>query len=213
MTKQSRLWIVGIDEVGRGALAGPVVVAAVSMPRKIKIRNAELGNLRDSKKLTPRLREEWLGFFKNRQEISYAIARVYPRQIEKNNITGAANLAALRATKRLVKNCGLKIENCSVFLDGGLFLGNGEQPKNSKTIVGGDEKFTAIKIASIVAKVYRDKLMLKLAKKYPSYGFDVHKGYGTRQHISAVKKHGPSPAHRSSFDPIKKIMYNVKNND
>ena len=125
-------------------------------------------------------------------------ARVYPRGIERMNISAAANLAAQRAFNRLSAVHRLKPKT-PVFLDGGLFLGNGGQRKKAKTIIKGDEKLTAIKIASIVAKVHRDRFMCRLAKRYPSYGFEMHKGYGTKAHLRAIKKHGPSAAHRLTF--------------
>lgn len=139
--------------------------------------------------------------------VRFAFARVYPRQIEKRNISGAANLAALRAFSRLaiVAKIG---PNAKVFLDGGLFLGSrAEQQKRAKngrktiakTVIKGDEKIPAVAAASILAKVYRDRLMTRMAKKYPAYGFEVHKGYGTAAHRRAVKKHGPTPIHRLTF--------------
>ena len=191
-------YTIGIDEVGRGSLAGPVVVAAVAMPKKLILRNEGLGKLRDSKKLSAKQREAWTKYFKNHQKISYALARVYPKTIDRINISRAANLAALRAFCRLIYD--LRIKNYEAFLDGGLFLGNGKSRNNNgKTIIKGDEKITAIKIASIVAKVWRDNVMKRLAKKYPRYGFEIHKGYGTKIHFAAIKKFGPSEVHRRSF--------------
>ncbi|MBU6500859.1 MAG: ribonuclease HII [Patescibacteria group bacterium] len=190
-------FIIGIDEVGRGSLAGPVTVAVACMPWNLKIINRSLGKLRDSKKLTAKQRERWFNFFKNHNGINCALARVFPRQIEKINISQAANLAALRAYKKL--NFKLKISNAKIFLDGGLFLGRGEQPKNAKTVIRGDEKIRAVSIASIIAKVSRDRAMVRLARVYPQYGFDVNKGYGTRKHLKAIKKHGPSKVHRLTF--------------
>ncbi len=199
-------WIVGIDEVGRGALAGPVVVAAAAIPRGLTIRNAELGALKDSKKLTAKQREAWDGYLNNHPDIHFALARVYPRQIEKQNISRAANIAAERAFGRLFAITGKSGNNkirtstkTSVFLDGGLFLGNGTRRQKAKTVIKGDEKISAIKIASIIAKVYRDRLMRRLGKKYPQYNFEIHKGYATLLHRTAIKKHGPSTAHRLTF--------------
>jgi ribonuclease HII len=205
-------FIIGIDEVGRGSLAGPVTVAAVCLPanRKSQIANRQLGNLRDSKKLTPKQRAAWFEYFKSHPKINYAVARVYPRVIEKINISRAANTAALRAVGRLIKNCKLsanccrfasggKIKNLRVFLDGGLYLGNGGQPKFARTVIRGDEKIKAIAAASIVAKVWRDRIMARLAKKYPVYGFEKHKGYGTPSHRQAIKRFGISPVHRKTF--------------
>lgn len=186
-------WVVGIDEVGRGALAGPVVVAAAAMPRGFAPRNRTLGALKDSKQLLAKKREAWCEYFDQHPRVEFALARVYPRQIEKRNISKAANLAAKRAFERLGRRVA------AVFLDGGLFLGNGEQPKSAKTIIKGDEKISVIKVASIVAKVHRDALMVHLAKKYPEYKFDVHKGYGTAAHRRAIGELGPCPAHRLTF--------------
>lgn len=188
---------IGIDEVGRGALAGPVTVAAVAVPRELRIRNYELGNLKDSKKLSSKKREAWFAFFKNHSQIAYAVARVYPKKIDRINISNAANLAASRAFKKLVAKCQISNAKYRVLLDGGLCLGI--KGINQRTIVKGDEKYKAIKIASIIAKVLRDKEMSRLSKKYPVYGFHIHKGYGTKDHIKSIKKHGPSDVHRASF--------------
>ena len=193
-------FIVGIDEVGRGALAGPVVVVAVlATSNWLLVTGKPKGKLKDSKKLTPKKREEWSGWFCSHPRLDYAISRVYPRQIEKRNIARAANVAAARAFGRLISNSQFPIANCRVFLDGGLYLGNGEQPKNARTIVRGDEKIKAIAAASIIAKVSRDKGMVRLGKTYPQYGFEIHKGYGTKKHVAAIKKHGPSKVHRLTF--------------
>ncbi len=207
-------WVVGIDEVGRGALAGPVVVAVAALPVGFAPRSRALGALKDSKKLSARQREAWAAYFNGqrnagRSAVVFSIARVYPRQIEKINISKAANMAAERAFGRLMVAHGGGIKTgtkCRIFLDGGLFLGNGTQPKNAKTIIKADEKIAAVKVASIVAKVYRDRLMCRLAKKYPQYGFDIHKGYGTAAHRRAIKKHGPCPAHRLTFTGKSAIM-------
>ncbi|MEK7181025.1 MAG: ribonuclease HII [Patescibacteria group bacterium] len=230
----SKSYIIGIDEVGRGSLAGPVAVAAALIPSGLKIGNKELKVLRDSKKLSPSQREKWFKYFsagparfalrsksggggsssggKNHPQISYTVSKVYPRKIEKINISRAANLAALRAFLRLSKTYNLKPSTYSIFLDGGLYLGNGKNrisgkgnPSNNsgritvKTVIRGDEKIPVIKIASIIAKVSRDAQMRRLAKKYPSYGFEIHKGYGTKMHLAAIKKFGPSKIHRLTF--------------
>jgi ribonuclease HII len=200
-------YVIGIDEVGRGSLAGPVVVAAVCMPAHLRPKTKNL-KLRDSKKLTAKQREEWAAYIKIHPRINFAIARVYPRGIEKLNISGAANLAALRAVRYLSTRYSLLSTRCKIYLDGGLYLGskkntisiNQSNPLISvRTIVRGDEKIKAVAIASIVAKVHRDRLMVRLAKRYPEYGFEVHKGYGTKAHLRAIKKNGPSDAHRLTF--------------
>ena len=194
-------YVIGIDEVGRGSLAGPVMVAAVAVPTDGKWlkTNGVSCKLRDSKKLSHRQRGEWFGYFKNHPKIVYAVARVYPRQIEKRNVSQAANVAALRAFRRLVTRYSLFSTRYQVFLDGGLFLGRGRQPQNAKTVIKGDEKIRAVAAASIIAKVHRDRAMVCLAKQYPQYGFEIHKGYGTKAHLRAIKKHGPSEAHRLTF--------------
>ncbi|MEK7193586.1 MAG: ribonuclease HII [Patescibacteria group bacterium] len=191
-------YIIGIDEVGRGSLAGPVAVAAASITRGLKLRNTPIGKLKDSKKLTPKKREAWFRYAKAHSDITYEIARVYPRSIEKINISNAANRAATKALGRLIKKLGIKAGDCTVMLDGGLYLRGVNVPK-ARTIIRGDERYPAIKLASIVAKVSRDRFMTKLAKKYPVYGFEIHKGYGTKAHFAAIKKHGPSKAHRLTF--------------
>lgn len=200
-------WIVGIDEVGRGALAGPVVVVAAAVPCRAKFRSGLLGRLKDSKKLAPKKREAWAKYLKERPGISFAVARVYPRQIEKRNISNAANLAAKRAFERLRTGLGGAESGAQkIFLDGGLYLGKKDGPIKATTLVKGDEKINAVKIASIFAKVYRDRLMCRLAKTYSAYGFEIHKGYATRMHRVAVRKHGPSPVHRLTFVGKSAIM-------
>ena len=191
---------IGIDEVGRGSLAGPVLVCAVAIPRNIipKIAGSKT-KLRDSKKLSAIQRERWFKYFTNHPQIFYTVARVYPRKIEKINISRAANLAALRAFKRLTRTYNLKPKTYQVYLDGGLFLGNGKNRLPAQTIPKGDEKITAIKIASIIAKVKRDRQMGRSANKYPRYGFEIHKGYGTKAHLAAIRKFGPSEIHRQTF--------------
>lgn len=196
-------WIVGIDEVGRGALAGPVVVVAAAIPtpwRLVSKKARALGALKDSKKLTPLRRDAWFIYFIEHQKIHFAIARVYPRGIERLNISRAANVAAHRAHARLVRAIHPDAQT-KIFLDGGLFLGNGQKSnsKNVKTVIKGDEKIRAVAIASIIAKVHRDRYMVRLAKKFPAYGFAIHKGYGTKLHRKALKNFGPSVVHRLTF--------------
>jgi len=203
-------YIIGLDEVGRGALAGPVVVAAVAIQVnfKFKILNSKL-KLKDSKKLSAKQRELWFEWIKQ-NNIPFAIAKVSHKVIDQINISNAANLAATRAFIKLTKNYKLKIKSCNIFLDGGLYI----KPKtknqksyvcrqtgklNTKTIIRGDEKIPAISLASIVAKVARDKLMKKAHKKYPYYDFINNVGYGAKNHIKAIKKIGHSKIHRKSF--------------
>ena len=216
-SRRASPYVIGIDEVGRGALAGPVVVAAAILANgKWRMANGCLGKLRDSKKLSPRRREAWFAYVTGNPAIEFAVARVYPRGIERMNISRAANIAAERACRKLIMNHQLpvmklrsvahsreladkKTADVRIILDGGLFLGNGEQPKNAKTVIKGDEKISAVAIASIIAKVTRDRFMVRLAKQYPAYGFEKHKGYGTKAHYEALGKHGPCDAHRATF--------------
>lgn len=196
MPSAAKRFIIGIDEVGRGPLAGPVVIGAVIMPVGLKLGRKDL---RDSKKLTEKARREWDQYVKAHPRLSYALARVAPATIDRKNISKAANLAAWRAFKKLSESFDLKPENCSVYLDGGLYLGDGRRRLPAKTVVKGDEKVPAIALASIVAKVHRDNIMVQYAKKFPGYGFEVHKGYGTSMHRSALRRLGPSQAHRLTF--------------
>lgn len=208
-------YVIGIDEVGRGALAGPVVVAAVAIPLDFLHTLPPLAGLalpttrahghrrklpfRDSKKLNERQRESWFAYFKKHPRLFYALAKVHAKAIDGINISHAANVAAFRALERLMKRSGIN-PHSKVFLDGGLFAGNGKKRvTRAKTVVRGDEKIPAVKIASIIAKVKRDALMKRLAKKYPKYGLEMHKGYGTRKHLAAIRRHGPSKAHRATF--------------
>ncbi len=208
--KKEKRFIIGIDEVGRGALAGPVVVGAVMMPCGKRIGfPRRLGKLKDSKKLSARQRERWLGYFNSSPDIFSATARVYPRGIEKMNVSGAANRAASKAFGKVSAAAPGAWSVLRIYLDGGLSLGNGKggtnrknlkkETKIARTVIKGDEKITAIKIASIIAKVSRDRFMVRLAKKYPAYGFDIHKGYGTKAHFRAIRKHGASIVHRKTF--------------
>lgn len=217
-------YIIGIDEVGRGSLAGPVTVVALALPLKLNIKNQILKiprnkkfslKLRDSKKLSPSQREIWFNIIKKQPEIFYATANVSPKVIDKINISQAANLAATRALKALIKNepsgdsptakTGLRIKNCRIFLDGGLKINKdiadslAASGHKLKTIIRGDEKISAISLASIAAKVVRDRYMKKIHKKHPRYDFINNVGYGTAKHIKALKKFGRSPIHRKSF--------------
>jgi len=201
----SRGFVIGIDEVGRGALAGPVVVAVVLLPSRSAaaiIKSANLGILKDSKKLSAPRREAWAKYFRRHSEVGFAIARVYPRGIERLNISAAANRAAERAFGRLTKKSGVS-RTTPAFLDGGLFLGSRanqqKQYKKAKTIVKADENIVAVAAASIIAKVARDRFMTKLAAKHPRYHFEIHKGYGTAAHRAALAKYGPCEAHRLTF--------------
>jgi ribonuclease HII len=199
-------WVVGIDEVGRGALAGPVTVAAamLAIDARGRVVHAPFRTLKDSKKLSAAQRESWAKELAGNAGVRFAVARVYPRGIERLNISAAANRAAKNAYARLLKDHKLA-PSAQVYLDGGLFLGNKVHQQalartiSVKTVIKADEKFPAVAAASILAKVSRDGFMRRLAKRHPGYGFEVHKGYGTAAHLRAIKKSGPCEAHRLTF--------------
>ncbi len=198
-------YIIGIDEVGRGPLAGPITVVALATTVNIKLQISNLKNkklkLKDSKKLSALQREQWFHYMqklKKEKKIFYQIVSIAPNIIDKINITRAANRAATQAYEKLKTKNSKHIKKHVVLLDGGLYLQ--ESYKGiGKTIIKGDEKIPAISLASIIAKVTRDKYMTKMHKKYPQYGFESHKGYGTRAHYRALARYGASPLHRKTF--------------
>ena len=177
-------YICGVDEVGRGPLAGPVVCAAVIMPFDDIIEGVD-----DSKKLSAKKREE-LASLIAKKAVALNICLVEPEKIDEINI--------LEATKKKKKNAveGLKIKPDFVITDGNMKL---DIDMEQASIVKGDALSYTIGSASIVAKVYRDKLMDGYAEIYPQYGFEKHKGYGTSAHIDAIKTNGLCPVHRRSF--------------
>ena len=188
--------IVGIDEVGRGPLAGPVTVCVVSCDKKIyeKLkRNKNLPALgKDSKKLKVAEREQYCNFLKQ-TEIFYKIVHISNKTIDKIGISFAIKKAIVSGIKKL----NLNPRDSEVLLDGSL-----SAPKEfikQRTIIKGDEKEKIIAWASILAKVSRDALMRKSSLKYPKYGFELHKGYGTLTHRKAIKKYGLSSFHRATF--------------
>ena len=187
-------YIIGIDEAGRGPLAGPVVVAGVYVSREMQADFLRRG-IRDSKKLTAKKREEWFRFLTAHPKIRWSVTSVWPRVIDRINIAQAANLGARRVYAKLCSDLRL-VQEQFVQLDGGLVL---PPPILHEVIIKGDEKIPAIAAASIIAKVTRDRIMLRLHKKYPQYRFDLHKGYGTELHREMIRLHGPSRTHRQSF--------------
>ena len=182
-------FVAGTDEVGRGPLAGPVVAAAVILPEGI-----ELPGINDSKKLTEKQREALMEKIK-KESISWAIMEVDERMIDEINILEASRVAMQQAVLALPKPADF------VLVDG---LENPQIELPSQAIVKGDSKSISIAAASIIAKVYRDRLMKIYDKAYPGYGFAEHKGYPTEEHMKAIEKLGPTPIHRMSFAPLKK---------
>ena len=196
-------YLIGLDEVGRGALAGPVFVSAVLIPEKLKINNKKLGKIYDSKKLHPLKRFLWYKYLINDFKIKFSVSKIYSQKIDEINISSAANLAAFKCVLKIINQNNLKPKDYKIFLDGGLYLKSKDFQKkffpNAKTVVGGDKKYNVIKMASIIAKVKRDKFMENLEKKYPQYSFSKHKGYGTKLHLKLIKTYGPTPMHRLTF--------------
>lgn len=183
--------IAGVDEAGRGSWAGPLVAAAVVLPKKFS-----LPGLNDSKKLTPKKREE---LFKKitRQAVAWQVSITSVAAIDRHGV-GRANVDALRQCV-----AALAITPEYVLVDG-FRIGYGEIP--SKRIVHGDARVATIAAASIVAKVTRDRLMVGYHRTFPRYQFHRHKGYGTALHRRALERHGVSPLHRRSFAPIRLLV-------
>lgn len=176
--------ICGVDEAGRGPLAGPVCAAAVILPP-----NTIIDGVNDSKKLTEKKREALFDVIKE-TAVSYCIAYASVEEIESINILNATMLAMKRAVE------GLNVKADYAMIDGN------KMPQldiDGETIVKGDAKSMSIACASILAKVSRDRLLYEYAKEYPQYQFDKHKGYGTAAHREAIIKYGPCPYHRMSF--------------
>lgn len=210
MKKPNIQYLVGVDEVGRGPLAGPVAVGAVCVQSKHQKKLAQWGRgFRDSKKLSARAREEWMAKIKEAKEdglLEYSVAFVASSVIDKRGLSYAIRTALEKAlevvnylgpSSATAPEDGPRGSEVRVLLDGGLRAP--AHYKNQKTIIKGDEKELVIALASIVAKVTRDAWMVKLGKKFPLYGFERHKGYGTRAHYTAIKKHGVTAHHRMSF--------------
>lgn len=174
----------GVDEAGRGPLAGPVCAAAVILPRELVIPG-----LNDSKKLSEKRREALYGEI-TQKALHWAVAFASVEEIEALNILGATYLAMNRAI------AGLGVEPELALIDGNRAKG---VEHNCRCVVGGDGKCADIAAASIIAKVTRDRLMYELDEKFPGYGFAKHKGYGTAAHYTAIRELGPCEAHRPSF--------------
>ncbi len=206
-------YVIGVDEVGMGCLAGPVVVCAVLFGRKfflsqrLKIqRHPKLRWLRDSKLLSPHQREKFVSELLKEKGLKFQTARCLPKTIDKINIYQAARLAMKRAVSKLVSTMGIfaTAKMPIVLIDGPHKIANLNLPQMA--IVKGDRKVFAIACASLIAKVARDKMMKKYAKKFPRYGFERHKGYGTKFHQAQLAALGPCKIHRKSFEPVAKML-------
>ena len=216
LLQEKKLWERGykvvacIDEVGRGPLAGPVVACAVVITNSKQIQNSGNLKLRDSKQLSQKQREQFYEILTTHKGVWWGIGKVSAKVIDRINIFQATKLAMKRAVKNLAeKLLEQKYSNSYdrrkrrkrstvdfLILDGNMTI---DMPISQKSIVKGDEKVFSCAVASIIAKVKRDRAMVRYHKKYPHYGFAQHKGYGTRLHFAAIRKHGPCPLHRKSF--------------
>ena len=176
--------ICGVDEAGRGPLAGPVCAAAVILPP-----NAEIPGLNDSKKLSDKKRRELYPIIKE-QAIAYGIAFANHKEIDEINILQATYLAMERAINQLSVKPELALIDGNRAKDFGIPV---------ETVVHGDSLSASIAAASVLAKVTRDDVMLQMAEEYPGYDFEIHKGYGTKAHYAALTEKGPSPIHRMTF--------------
>jgi len=181
----------GVDEAGRGPLAGPVVAAAVMLDDLKPIQG-----LADSKKLTAKRREKLFDEIRA-QALCFCIAQASVQEIDELNILQATLLAMQRAVE------GLRLKPHKVLVDGNRLP---RLAMLAEAIVQGDAKVAAISAASILAKVHRDRQCAQMHQEYPAYGFDQHKGYGTQAHLNALALHGATPWHRRSFAPVAKVL-------
>ena len=189
MRRNKERYLIGIDEAGRGPLAGPVAVGGVLVRRTSALKI--LAGIRDSKRLTVQAREAWFRILTAHPDFICAAVMIPVGTIDRINIRNATLLGAERVYRRLAPSGASR-----VLLDGGLFLPDGIM---QETIIKGDEKIPLIAAASIIAKVRRDRLMRRLHKKYPQYRFDLHKGYGTKLHREMIREFGRCVIHRKSF--------------
>ncbi len=179
----------GVDEAGRGALAGPVLAAAVLFKKGFDVFSL-IPDLDDSKRMSPKRREAAFEKIKNSKCIIWAVGSASQKEIDKVNILEATKLAMTRAIDKI----GCK--ECFIIIDGNFSVG--EYPFQ-KSVKGADGKIPQCSAASVIAKVKRDELMRGLHHKYSCYGFYYHKGYGTKKHMEAIKKNGPCLVHRRTF--------------
>lgn len=186
--------LIGVDEAGRGCLAGPLVCAAVVLDYQVLIEN-----LNDSKKLSPQKREKASELILS-SCLAHSIIQISTSYIDRHNIL----VATMEGMKQAIQQLGLNKALCLV--DGNCLPRlNSTDALILRAVVGGDAKHACIAAASILAKVHRDYLMTELDSRYPEYGFAIHKGYGTKAHLRAIQEHGPSKVHRMSFAPMKNM--------
>jgi ribonuclease HII len=204
--EEKRLWkggykyVVGIDEAGRGPLAGPVVSGAVLILEKDFKEIKKTESVKDSKKLNEKKREEVYPNLVNNPKLKWGIGIVSEKIIDKINILEATKLSMIKAVKDLEMKNHIKVD--FLILDGKMKI---ELDIDQESIIKADDKVFSVSAASIIAKVTRDRLMIKYDKKYPIYNFKKHKGYGTKEHLKSIRKNGICKIHRKSFAPINQI--------
>jgi ribonuclease HII len=196
LQREGHIRICGVDEAGRGPLAGPVVAAACILPE-----GALFERLNDSKQLSAEIRESLFRQISDCPGIQFGVAQASVAEIDRYNILRATYLAMRRAVAKLAEPPGY------ILVDGNRSP-DFEAP--AQAIVEGDGKSLSIAAASILAKVTRDRIMEEMDAKWPNYGFKRHKGYGTEQHLEALRRFGPCPIHRKSFEPIKSMALQEK---
>lgn len=184
-------FVVGIDEAGRGPLAGPVSVGAVMVPAHFDLSFFE--DIRDSKKLSEKAREAWFLKIKNELQVRYAVSMISSSVIDKKGIVYAVSLGIQRVLQKMEADPSVTY----VYLDGGIKAP--QQFKLQETIIKGDNLIPLISAGAIMAKVTRDRYMTTQARKFPEYGFEIHKGYGTVRHRTAIANSGLCTEHRRSF--------------
>ena len=200
--------VVGIDEVGRGPLAGPVTLCACMAAADFGNPDCASGSkaaewfsdIRDSKKLSEKKREEWFVKAEAARDaglLTWVVVSKTAEEIDRLGIAVAIREALGECLEGLMRSAGMSPAAMKVFLDGSLYAP--AHFSNQETIIKGDEKIPLISIASIIAKVTRDRHMNEMAAVHPEYGFEKHKGYGTAAHVTAIKKFGPTALHRRSF--------------
>ena len=184
-------FIAGLDEAGRGSWAGPIVAGAVILDPRFKIKG-----IRDSKKLSPKKREE-LFLLITKNALAWSVGIVDNNEIDNSGIIPANRMVFEKAVKKL------NVQPDYLLVDG---IRNFESNIHNDFIIKADDKILSVAAASIIAKVTRDRLLDEYHKQYPEYGFTNHKGYGTKEHLEAIKKHGPTEIHRMSYKPLSELF-------
>lgn len=197
-TSPRKRYLIGIDEAGRGPLAGPVAVGVFAVRSTSILKH--FPGIKDSKQLSALQREKWFEVIKMHAaagDVFYVVGFARPETIDEKGLTTSIYDAINRSLKRIETSVQCELDEADIRLDG--LLNASSKYTNQRTIIGGDESEPVIALASICAKVLRDRRMVALAKEFPEYGFDIHKGYGTKAHYAALAKHGITPVHRKRF--------------